>query len=130
MKKTDLLKQIEQSGVITEQQILLLKNRMNRGEKMDLDFIWNGEIKLTQDQNNKGINFLRNLYQTPKGIERKNSPFGFREIATLNNFTHFELRGFYDAGNAYHSFYLPLYLCCGNNDAFEYYYNGKVNIVG
>jgi hypothetical protein len=130
MKTIDLLKKIEQSNLITESEILLLKRRLNKGEKINLDYIWNNEIALTPDQNKKGIDFLMNLYITPSGTERKNNPFGYREIEILKNFTHFELRGFYNAGNYSHSYYLPLYVCCGNNNGFEYYYNGKVNIVG
>ena len=33
MKTEDILKEVEQTGIITEKQILLLKNRMNSGEK-------------------------------------------------------------------------------------------------
>ena len=129
MKTIDLLTKIEKTKIITEKEMLLLKNRMNKGEKIDTSVLWDNEIELTPEHNKKGIDFLMGQYITPRGIERKNNPFGYREIETLENFTHFELRGFYDAGNCYHSFYLPLYVCCGNNDAFEYYYNGSVNIV-
>ena len=125
-----LLKKIEESNSITESEILLLKGRLNRGEKIDMSYIWNNEIELTPEQNKKGIDFLMNQYVTPNGTERKNNPFGYREIEILKNFTHFELRGFYDAGNYNNSYYLPLYVCCGNNGGFEYYYNGKVNIIG
>jgi hypothetical protein len=130
MKTNDLLKKIEQSNSITESEIQLLKNRLNKGEKINLDYVWNNEISLTPEQNKKGIDFLMNQYLTPSGQERKNNPFGYREQEILKNFTHFELRGFYDAGNYLHSYYIPLYVCCGDNNGFEYYYNGKVNIVG
>jgi hypothetical protein len=130
MKTSDLLKKIEQTNEITESEILLLKTRLNNGEKIDMDYIWNNEISVTPDQNKKGIEFLLNLYQTPSGKERKNHPFGYREIEILKNFTHFEFKGFYDAGNYLHSYYIPLYVCCGDNNGFEYYYNGKVNIIG
>lgn len=130
MKTTKLLKKIEESNLITESEILLLKRRLNKGEKIDLDYVWNNEIALTPEQNKKGIDFLMNQYITPRGIERKNNPFGYREIEILKNFSHFEFRGFYDAGNYHNSFYIPLYICCSADDAFEYYYNGKVNIIG
>ena len=130
MKTKDLLTKIEQSKSITESEILLLKRRMNNGEKIDLSFVYDNEIELTDDQNKKGINFLTNLYKTPIGKERKNHPFGYREIEILENFDRFTFGGFYDAGNFYRSYYLPLYDCCGANNAFTYYYNGKVNIIG
>lgn len=130
MKTSDLLKKIEQTNQISESEILLLKRRLNKGEKINMDYIWNNEINLTPEQNKKGIDFLLNLYETPKGIERKNHPFGYREIEVIKNFSHFTFSGFYDAGNSYHSYYLPLYYCYGDNTCFEYYYNGKVNIIG
>lgn len=130
MKTSDLLTKIEKSNSITESEIQLLKNRLNKGEKIDMEYIWNNEIKLTPEQNKKGIDFLMNQYITPSGKERTNNPFGYQEIEILKNFTYFELRGFYDAGNYNNSYYLPLYICCGDNNAFEYYYNGEVNIIG
>lgn len=131
MKTAELLQQIETANQITEAQILLLKNRMNKGESIDVSFIWDGEIMLTPEQNKKGIDFLRNLWKTPKGVERKNSPFGYREEQVLETFTHFELRGFHDVSRyGQNPFYLPLYVCCGESGSFEYYYNGTCNIIG
>jgi len=130
MKTKDLLKKIKESNLITESEILLLKRRLNKGEKIDMDYIWNNEIELTPEQNKKGIDFLMNQYISPNGKERKNNPFGYREIEILKNFTGFTFKGFYDAGNYYHSYYLPLYDCNGDNNSFEYYYNGEVNIIG
>ena len=130
MKTEKLLKKIEQSNSITEAEILLLKRRLNKGEKIDLDYVWNNEIELTPEQNKKGIDFLMNQYITPGGIERKNNPFGYREIEILKNFTCFTFGGFYDAGNYHHSYYLPLYDCNSKDNGFTYYYNGKVNIIG
>ncbi len=94
--------------------------------------LWNKEdhIQLSQAQNNKGINFLRKLYQTPLGKERKNHPFGFREIAVLNNFERFELIGEYNIGNMHRDYFVPLYRAIGKDGSFEYYYNGEVNIIG
>lgn len=88
-------------------------------------------LLLSQAQNNKGINYLRGQYQTPNGKERKNNPFGFREVAVLQRFTHFELIGEYDAGNAYISFLVPLYRVVGEGGTFEYYFSGGVvHIIG
>lgn len=130
MKTEQLLEQIEKTQEITEQQVKLLQQRLNNGEAIDLSLIWDGEIKLTPEQNKKGIEFLLNQWKTPRGIERKNNPFGYREEHVLETFTHFELRGFHDVSRyGQRAYYLPLYVCCGDG-AFEYYYNGTVNIVG
>ncbi len=120
------------NNVITESEIKLLCKRMNAGEGMDVSGIWNNCVDLTADQNKKGIDFLMNQWKTPKGIQRKNSPFGYREEAVLENFTGFELAGFYDISKwGGRSYLIPLYNCVGKNgDAFQYYYDGEVQIVG
>jgi len=51
MKTIDLLKKIEETQTISESEIQLLKNRMNKGEKIDMDFIWNNDIQLSNEQN-------------------------------------------------------------------------------
>jgi len=128
---SQLIANIVEKNEISENEIKLICRRLNAGEDIDLSDIWNNPIKLTQSQNNKGISFLRNLYQTPKGIERKNNPFGYREISTLHNFENFEFAGVYDTGNKNFSFFVPLYNCIGLNGNFQYYYSsGQINIIG
>ena len=74
---------------------------------------------------------MRNLWKSPTGKERTNNPFGYREQDALETFEYFELRGFYDAGNRYRKFYVPLYTCVGAETSFEYYISGgEINIVG
>ena len=131
MKTLELIEKIKKENTITEKEVNLLKRRMNNGEKIDVSYIWDNPVELTPDQKKNGIEFLLNLWKTPRGVERKNSPFGYREEDTLENFTHFELAGFHDiARYGQKSFYVPLYNACGNNNCFQYYYNGKVNIIG
>jgi hypothetical protein len=130
MKTKDLIKKIARSGVITEKEINLLKRRANAGEKMDLSPIYDNEIELTAEQNKKGYDFLIKQWKTPKGKERKNNPFGYREQKALETFQKIYFDEFYNAGNMYIDFYLPLYTVVGENSTFQYYYNGEVNIIG
>ena len=131
MKTTEILKEVNESNSITEKQINLLKNRANKGEKIDFSSIWDNPPTLTEDQNKKGIDFLRNLHKTPTGKERQNNPFGYREVNILENFESFELAGFYDISRyGQRSFLVPLYNCNGKDGSFQYYYDGKVQIVG
>lgn len=124
---------IIESGKIGERDIIAMRSFMHKS-KENADIIFEAmqgkELELTPEQNKKGFDFLQNQRTSPTGKERKNNPFGYREEAILDNFSHFTLGSFYDAGNAYRSFYLPLYYCYGNETSFEYYYNGKVNIIG
>lgn len=134
--KVSPFKNIMETNTITEKEINLIKLRMNN-DKVDedtqeiIDYIWDNSPQLTPDQNKKGIDYLRNLWKSPTGKERANNPFGYREQEALETFEYFELRGFYDAGNRYHKFYVPLYICVGAETSFEYYISGgQVNIVG
>jgi hypothetical protein len=130
MKTIELLNKIEATKVVTENEINLLKNRLNKGEVIDLSVIYNNEIEITSEQTEKGIAFLLNQWETPKGKERLNNPFGYREKETLETFERFYFVGFYDAGNSYIKQMLPIYLVCGKETTFEYYYNGKIQIIG
>jgi hypothetical protein len=134
--KVSPFKNIMETNTITEKEINLIKMRLNN-DKVDeatqevIDYIWDNSPQLTPNQNKKGIDYLRNLWKSPTGKERTNNPFGYREEHTLETFEYFELRGFYDAGNIYRKFYVPLYTCVGANSNFEYaFYNGQVNILG
>lgn len=131
-KKTeDFLKEIKKSGLITESQMKTLLLRKNKGEKFDEGIFWDGEIFLTKEQAKKGLDWLMNKYKTPTGKERSNNPFGYREQLALEQAEKIRLVGFHDAGNFFHSFYVPLYEVYGTTQYFQYYVSGgKINIVG
>ena len=74
-------------GYLTEREILLLKARLNRGEDVDLSAIYSSDgFAITEEQTKKGYDWLMNQWKTPRGVERKNNPFGFREEDILDNF--------------------------------------------
>lgn len=130
MKTTDLIKNIEEKGIITEREILLLKRRANNGD-IDAANFYPGSgkvIEVTDEQSEKGFKWLYNLYKTPAGKERKNNPFGYREMDILDNYNgeRFTFVGFYDDLNRFRSCYIPIYELNG----MEYYYNGEIHIVG
>ena len=131
MKTLDILNEIKESNVITEQQINLLKRRMNNGEEVDINFIWDGEILVTNSQKQKGLDWLINQWKTPTGKERINNPFGYREIEILKYCTEIQFKGFYDNGNRQFKNLIPLYCVHSYTDSFEYYVNHKgIQIVG
>ena len=90
------------------------------------------ELELCTDQVLKGFDWLKNLWVTPRGVERKNNPYGYREQDALENFETITFNGYYDAGNYYHSFYVPLYLVSSKTGStFEYYVSGgSIHIIG
>lgn len=132
MKTLDILTAIKETKQVTEQQINLLKRRLNNGEKIDIQWIWDNCPQLTNEQDKKGIKYLLNLLRTPAGKERKNNPFGFREIEALETFEYFELAGFYDCSRSgQKSFFIPIYNVVGEKMCFQYHmFGGKINIVG
>lgn len=145
------------SGTVTERDILNLKKLLNgwsntsttpEERKQLNDMIWDADgLKLTAEQTEKGINWLRNQWKTPRGVERLHNPFGYRETDVLENFSHFTFVGFYDDARVWNDNdkhnYQPIYDVFGKPDAdgdtgcFQYYmargsgYNGgSVEIIG
>jgi hypothetical protein len=123
---------------ITEKQIHLIARRLNAKKPLkeveDLNNLApEGEVKVTKEQAQKGFEWLMNQYKTPKKIERKNNPFGYREQEALDSgLDYFTFDGMYDAGNMNFSFYLPIYTFIGKSGgSFQYYVSGgKINIIG
>lgn len=127
MKTTSLIiSEIESKGFITEKEINLLKRRANAGDKEAANF-WPC-VECTPEQSEKGFAWLRNLYKTPSGKERKNNPFGYREMNIIDNYNGelIEFKGFYDAGNRYFHKFLPVY----DLNGMEYYVCGEIQIIG
>ena len=115
---------------INYKEVCLLMRRMNADkEVINIDSIW--DSPKTLEDHEKGLKYLLNQWKTPKGKERLNSPFGYREQAILENFDSFELAGTYDIGNMNFKHHVPLWNVCGNDNKFQYHMSGgTVNIVG
>ena len=138
-KTQTLAREIAKRGQITEREKQLIQNRLNRYQSevnhTDYEIMFaNGEISVTDEQARKGFLWLWNQHKTPMGKERKNNPFGYREIDVLNeareNGATFTFDGFYDAGRVYRHC-LPLYSLYNEKGSFQYYVcGGEINIVG
>lgn len=127
LKKTiDTRKRVSEilaAGVISEKDLNLLKNRLNRGlcEYEDIEPLFIDYIALSEEQTAKGVNWLRNLYKTPAGKERKNNPFRAREISVLESENvKIDLCGFYNAGRYGWENYIPNYCVYSENGSFDY----------
>jgi len=133
-----LIEEIKNSGVITEQQINLIKRRLNHKKYtyfdiQDLDLT---DLKITPEQTKKGLDWLMNKWKTPRGIERKNNPFGYREESILETFKEFRFNSFHDNVNYTQSQmgmhnYQPIYDVIGEDGIFQYYVElGLPKIIG
>jgi hypothetical protein len=124
--------------IITEQQIGLIGRRLNaKRELKEMQKLYSeaveGNVKVTNEQAQKGYSWLLDQYKTPRGVERKNNPFGLREMNILDTgLGYFTYDGHYDAGNMNFSFYLPIYTFYDKEGfSFQYYVSGgKINIIG
>jgi hypothetical protein len=90
--------------------------------------------KITSEQTDKGIQYIRNRAFKRNGSLRraKSNPFNTREAHIINNFSHFEFVGLYDAnGNGYMQYYVPVYrVIAKDGTAFEYSTNmGQMEIL-
>ena len=111
MKTNELIyKEITESGVITEANMKLLKNRSNKNghDLFDYAFLESFAdgcgIPLTVDQGEKGLLWLKKFIN-------KGNVYGYREIDIIKNAnpSDFLFQGFYDAGNYLSHYYLPIY---------------------
>ena len=111
MKTNELIyKEITESGVITDANMKLLKNRSNKAgsDLFDYDFLESFldgcGIPLTADQGEKGLLWLKKFIN-------KGNVYGYRELEIIQNATpsDFLFHGFYDAGNYLSHHYLPIY---------------------
>lgn len=108
MKQTTekIIAAAEERGWIEENEILLLKRRRNRGERIQIE----NPIPVSYDQAQKGFAWLWDKYRTPRGAERKNNPFSNSEEKALEwakmHGARFTFNGFYETGN---NWYEPIY---------------------
>lgn len=88
LETSQIIENVLSNGVITERGVLLLKKRANNGDNEAANFYpsCDIEIEVTEEQSAKGYKWLMNLYKTPTGKERKNNPFGYREMNILDNY--------------------------------------------
>ena len=114
MKAIELIyKEISESGVITEANMKLLKNRSNKAglDSFDYDFLERFSdgygIPLTVEQGEKGLLWLKKFIRK----DGSSNVYGYREIEIIENASpcDFKFQGFYYNGFRYYKNYLPIY---------------------
>ena len=134
--KKQLIKDILKRKIITEQEVLLIRRRLNHGVYNwdDVEVLQN--LKITPEQTNKGLTWLKNKGWTPRGIERKNSPFGYREEDAIETFKEFRLDSFTNRNNYFQQEnnifnWLPVWNVIGKKNSFQYIVeNETASIIG
>ena len=125
-----IMSEIKKNGVITKQQLQLLKNRSNKQQEDLINYDWLESIgdgygiPLTEDQGVRGLNWLKKFIKK----NGESNVYKYREIEIINNASpsDFVFKGFYDAGNGWFRCFLPIYCLNG----MEYIPMKKPYIIG
>ena len=132
MKTTNnatIFEQIKTRGYMTEREMLLLKSRSNKAQKDLFQYDeFSGYVPLSEDWANKGINWLKSLLKK-NGEPKAGQNLGFREIEIIKSAkqSEFSFVCFYDAGNCFYHYYLPVYNVAGMEYRVE---GGRIVVTG
>jgi len=136
-RNQELVNEIISRGFIKEDEVLLIRMRMNKNWMSYDDTEPLNGIKITPEQTQKGLNWLMNEWKTPKGVERKNNPFGLREQDVLEHFKEFRLDSFTNNNNAFQAGaginnWVPVWnVIATDGGGFQYYMEaGQAKIIG
>jgi hypothetical protein len=132
-QKKVFLEEIKNRGVITEQELLLVKRRLNDGtyKYEDVEDLFNDNSPdLMPEQSEKGLKWLKNKGWGKLGNQRKNSPYGYREEETLKTAKKVSIVGFEDQRNSYQvdsgiNNYQPIYRVEGEGEGNNFEYTVK-----
>ena len=131
MKTTNntIFENIHERGYMTEREMLLLKSRSNKAQKDLFQYDEFSEyIPLSEEWANKGIHWLKSLLKK-SGEPKAGQNLGFREIEIIKSATpnDFSFVCFYDAGNCFYHYYLPVYNVAGMEYRVE---GGRIVVTG
>lgn len=136
-QKISYVVELKSKGYLTEREILNVRMRLNKGKLTYDDASKLLGMKLTSEQTQKGLNWLKNKWKTPKGLERENNPFGSREEHIIDNFKEFRLHDLYNNTNAFQDElgiknFVPVWLVkAKDGSTFQYYMEaGEPKIIG
>ena len=132
MKTTNnatIFEQIKTRGYMTEREMLLLKSRSNKAQKDLFQYDEFSEyVPLSEDWSNKGLQWLKSLLKK-NGEPKAGQNLGYREIEIIKTATasDFTFVCFYDAGNCFYHYYLPVYNVAGMEYRVE---GGRIVVTG
>ena len=132
MKTTNnstIFENIYERGYMTEREMLLLKSRSNKAQKDLFQYDnFSDYVSMSEDWANKGLKWLKSLLKK-NGEPKAGQNLGFREIEIIKTAkpSEFSFVCFYDAGNCFYHYYLPVYNVAG----MEYFVSGStIKVIG
>ena len=124
-----IFENIHERGYMTEKEMLLLKKRSNAAQHDLFNYdAFSEYIPLSEEWSNKGLNWLKSLLKK-SGEPKSGQNLGYREIEIIKTATasDFTFVCFYDAGNSFYHYYVPVYNVAG----MEYYVSGGfIQVIG
>ena len=126
---TTIFENIHGRGYMTEKEMLLLKSRSNKAQKDLFQYDeFNGYIPLSEEWSNKGLQWLKSLLKK-NGEPKAGQNLGYREIEIIKSAkpSEFSFVCFYDAGNCFYHYYLPVYNVAGMEYRVE---GGRIVVTG
>lgn len=114
MKTLEIIfSEIKESGFISKSQLQILKNRSNREQKDVISYAWLDSIgdgygiPVTEEQGVQGLNWLKKFIKK----NGESNVYGYREMDIINSASpsDFVFKGFYNAGNGFRRYFLPIY---------------------
>ena len=126
---TTIFENIHGRGYMTEKEMLLLKSRSNKAQKDLFQYDeFNGYIPLSEEWSNKGLQWLKSLLKK-NGEPKAGQNLGDREIEIIKSAkqSEFSFVCFYDAGNCFYHYYLPVYNVAGMEYRVE---GGRIVVTG
>ena len=126
ISNSELVETIKNQGFATEQQINLIKRRMNKSREnaSEINDLTANimPIKLTAEQTEKGREWLLRKNLKKNGQFRKNATLSENNISVLKDAkTEAYLSEFYDLGNGFITNNAPIYRYKNGKYCFEYY---------
>lgn len=108
-----IFSEVKENGVITKQQIQLLKNRSNKEQRDVIDYDWLDSIgddygiPVTEEQGVQGLKWLKKFIKK----NGESNVYGYREIEIINSAlpSDFVFEGFWVTGNSWYKHFLPIY---------------------
>ena len=132
MKTTNnatIFENIHERGYMTEKEMLLIKSRSNKAQKDLFQYDEFSEyVPLSEEWANKGLQWLKSLLKK-NGEPKAGQNLGEREIEIIKTATasDFTFVCFYDAGNSFYHYYVPVYNVAGMEYRVE---AGRIVVTG
>ena len=132
ISNSELVKTIKKQGFATEQQINLIKRRINKSDESAsemfnlLDSVM--PIRLTEEQKNKAAKWICDKNFKKNGDCRKNCILGIKDEYVVTHPKYLYLKSFYAYGNYYHDCVYDLF---SHSMGFQYIIGANnIKIIG